>query len=102
MPTPLESALVEVQAEIDTYNIGTPQQPLPGSFDYFMLRSLLTGQALLLRLQTLGIEADVAASERLYRRGTMHFGAAEVPPEVVVPVEKLPDGVVVPAGVPVP
>lgn len=96
MPTPLESALTEVQAQIDTYQIGTSQQPLPGSFDFYILRSLLTGQALLLRLQVLGVEADVAASERVFRNGTMHFGAAEVPPEPEVPVEKVPSGVPVP------
>lgn len=100
MLTPLESALAEIQRDIDTYQMGTPQQPLPGSFDYYLLRAQLVGQAYLLRLKNLDLEADIAASERMFRKGTVHFGHAGVPPVEKGSIEKVPDDVILPRGVP--
>lgn len=100
MPTPLEGAIATMQAEIDGYNLGTPQQPLAGSLDYYRLRALLVGHAMLLRIQALGIEGDVAGTERLYRAGTIHFGIAAVPPAPAIAKETVPEGITLPPGVP--
>lgn len=89
-----------MQEDLDAYQLGTPQQPAAGSIDYYRCRALLVGQEMLRRILILGIESDVAATERLYRKGTMHFGAAEVPPEPVIVKETVPADVVLPIAVP--
>lgn len=98
--TPLDAALALAQEQIDTYNLGTPSQPQPGTVDYYQLRAILVGQAYLLRLRDLGIEGDVAGQERLYKAGVRHFSKAAFPPPEPVVKEQAPAGTAVPPGVP--
>lgn len=98
--SPLEAALASTEEVVSSYNIGTSQQPAAGTMDYYLLRALLVGQAYLLRLQALSLDNDVAATERVYRLGVSHFSKLAVPPPAEVEKEKVPEGVVLPLGVP--
>ena len=71
--TPLESAIAEVWGEIEALGVGTPSAPAAGSADFYRLRALAVAHAYLNRLQTLGVEQDAAACERIYRAGALHF-----------------------------
>ena len=87
--SPLEAAIQLFTDDITVYAPGTSAAPPPGTLGYYRLRGLVIARAYLIRAQTLGIENDVGACERLYRAGTMHFGTAAVPPEAAIPVEVL-------------
>lgn len=86
-----QKALDELQVEIDAFNQGTKHQPRPQTVEWFLLRAKVTGAAYLKRVVQLSLESDEAACERLYRKCSSHFKVAEVPPEVVVPRETLPE-----------
>lgn len=90
--TPLQSAISLLQEEFDSYGQGTPEQPKEGTSGWFLLRAHSLGLSYLKRLDGLQIDGDPAAAERLYRRGNVHFKAAEVPEPEVVEKETLPNG----------
>lgn len=73
MPTPLESAIAELQQQIDSFTPALGQKDFPGSSGYFQQRALVLGRAYLSRIQTLGVDGDVAATERLYKAGTIQL-----------------------------
>lgn len=87
--SPLESATEQLYAQIAAYAPGTGKAPAVGTADYYVLRALVIGHAYLLRIDALKIEADVAACERLYRAGTVHFSKAAVPEAQAVVKEVL-------------
>lgn len=87
--TPLETAIARARERVEAFNPGTSLAPTAGSADYFELRVQVLGHSYLLRVQELGIADDLAACERLYRAGTVHFGKAAVPPADAAPQEAL-------------
>lgn len=91
--TPLDSAISQLQEELDSYGQGTPTQPRESTSSWFLLRATSIGLSYLKRVQQTGVEGDPAAAERLYRRAGQHLKAAEVPEEEVVEKETLPGGI---------
>lgn len=81
----LSMALEVMQAEVTAFAPGTKTQPKERTTDWFLLRAKAAGLAYLQRVEQLGIAGDAGASERLYKAGSRHFKAAEVPaaPEIV-------------------
>ena len=76
--TPLESAITEVWSEIEALGVGTPSAPAADTAGFYRLRALAVAHAYLLRLQSLGIENDAAACERIYRAGAKHFSKVTI------------------------
>lgn len=86
----LDSALKLLDAQIEEYGQGTPQQPAEGSTGWFMLRALSCGRMLLLRMKQLEAHDDPAAAERFYLQSSKSFKLASVPPAPEVTVASPP------------
>jgi hypothetical protein len=85
--SPLETAIQTTEEQIAAFMPGTSSAPEAGSAGYFQLRALVIAHAFLHRVLALGLHGDVAACERLYRAGTVHFHKA-VPPSAEVVVKE--------------
>lgn len=68
MPSPLESALSELETQLSRFGQGTPRQPAEGTRDWYLLRAFSIGLSHLRSLQSAGLEHDHAGAERAYRR----------------------------------
>jgi hypothetical protein len=86
----IDAALKQLDAQIEEYGHGTPQQPEEHTVGWFMLRALDCGRTLLLRMKQLEAHGDPAAAERYYLQCTKTFKLTAVPPPVEVVREKLP------------
>ena len=80
----IEQAIINLQAEVDSFAQGTEQQPKEGTVDWFRLRALSLGLTHLKRVKQLGVHNDPAAAERLYRTSNKTFKLTEVPPAPMV------------------
>lgn len=90
--TPLESAISQLQEELDSYQVGTKEGPREGTSGWYLTRAFSLGLSYLKRTQLLSLDSDHAAAERLYRRGNQEFKNFAVPEEEVIVRETLPNG----------
>jgi hypothetical protein len=75
--SPVEAAIAAFQEQIDSFATAASQVGFAGSSGYFQQRAYVLGQAYLLRVQSLGVEGDVSATERLYKTGTVLLSTTE-------------------------
>lgn len=87
----IERAIVELEEQIAQYQPGTKQAPKEGTSEWFLLRAYALGLTHLRRIKQLGVESDVAASERFYRGASKTFKNMAVPDPVPVEVSVEPD-----------
>lgn len=83
----LDRAIEQLQAEVDTFQQGTQNQPKEGTVEWFLLRAKALGLSQLKRMKQLGTEGNAAASERFYRACNSTFKQLDVPLAVEVTPE---------------
>ena len=81
----VERAIEQLQAEVDAFGQGTPNQPKEHSTAWFLLRAKATGLSMLKRLRQLNIEGDAAAAERYYRKASKEVKAETAEETLVGP-----------------
>lgn len=86
----LDRAIEQLSAEIADFQQGTKQAPKDGTVEWFLLRAKSLGLSHLKRMKQLGVESDVAASERFYRKCSSSFKQLNVPDPVEIEKEVLP------------
>lgn len=88
--TPLETALSQLQEEVDAYGQGTKGQPPDGSVEFYLLRAHSLGLSYLKRLEQLNLSQDAPAAHRLFAVQERSFKLIAVPPPVEIPSDILP------------
>ncbi len=87
--TPLETAVAQLQEEVDSYSQGTKNQPADGTVEFYLLRAHTLGLSYLKRLGQLDLSNDPPAAHRLFTAQERTFKLSAVPPPVEIPREVL-------------
>ncbi len=73
MPTQLEVAIQQLQADVDSYQQGTKNQPADDTTEWYLLRSKALGLTYLKQLQVQGLDGRARQCEQLYTKAGQHF-----------------------------
>lgn len=66
----LDKAIAVLEAEVEEFQQGTPNQPKEKTTDWYLLRAKVTGLGLLKQLKARGLDNDPAGCERFHRTHT--------------------------------